>query len=104
MTRRMQMQKFKLVSKKLICVLVVLTVITSASLFADWYIPLDQVPAAVMATAKKTCPEAEVWMVEMEAYNVYEVKMSNFMELYIDVNGNLLGQMGPMGPYGTTNY
>ena len=91
-------------TKRLICVLAVLTVIGSATLFADWYIPLDQVPAAVMATAKKTCPEAEVWAVEMEAYNVYEVKMSNFMELYIDVNGNLLGQMGPMGPYGTTNY
>ena len=89
--------------KRLICVLIALTVIGSASLFADWYIPLDQVPAAVMATAKKTCPEAEVWMVEMEAYNVYEVKMSNFMELYIDINGNLLGQMGPMGPYGITN-
>ena len=78
--------------KRLICVLAILTVITSASLFADWYIPLDQVPAAVMATAKKTCPEAEVWMVEMEHYNVYEVKMSNFMELYIYINGNLLYQ------------
>ena len=78
--------------KRLICVLAILTVITSASLFADWYIPLDQVPAAVMATAKKTYPDAEVWMVEMEHYNVYEVKMSNFMELYIDINGNLLYQ------------
>ena len=78
--------------KRLICVLAILTVITSASLFADWYIPLDQVPAAVMATAKMTCPEAEVWRVEMEHYNVYEVKMSNFMELYIDINGNLLYQ------------
>ena len=78
--------------KRLICILTALTVIGSASLFADWYIPLDQVPAAVMATAKKTCPEAEVWAVEMEHYNVYEVKMSNMMELYIDVNGNLLYQ------------
>ncbi|WP_432632734.1 PepSY-like domain-containing protein [Brachyspira sp.] len=78
--------------KKLICVLVALTVIGSASLFADWYIPLDQVPAAVIATAKRTYPQAEIWMVEMEHYNVYEVKMSNFMELYIDINGNLLYQ------------
>ena len=78
--------------KRLLCVLVALTVIGSASLFADWYIPLDQVPAAVIATAKKTYPQAEIWMVEMEHYNVYEVKMSNFMELYIDVNGNLLYQ------------
>ena len=78
--------------KRLICVLAILTVIGSASLFADWYIPLDQVPAAVIATAKRTYPQAEIWMVEMEHYNVYEVKMSNMMDLYIDVNGNLLGQ------------
>ena len=78
--------------KRLICVLAILMVITSASLFADWYIPLDQVPAAVIATAKRTYPQAEIWMVEMEHYNVYEVKMSNFMELYIDINGNLLYQ------------
>ena len=78
--------------KRLICVLMALTVIGSASLFADWYIPLDQAPAAVIATAKRTYPQAEIWMVEMEHYNVYEVKMSNFMELYIDINGNLLYQ------------
>ena len=78
--------------KRIICILTALTVIGSASLFADWYIPLDQVPAAVIATAKKTYPDAEIWMVEMEHYNVYEVKMSNFMELYIDINGNLLYQ------------
>ena len=78
--------------KRLICVLAILTVIGSASLFADWYIPLDQVPAAVIATAKRTYPQAEIWMVEMEHYNVYEVTMSNFMELYIDINGNLLYQ------------
>ena len=79
-------------TKRFICVLAVLTVIGSASLFADWYIPLDQVPAAVIATAKKTYPQAEVWAVKMEHYNLYEVKMSNMMELYIDANGNLLGQ------------
>ncbi|TKZ27414.1 PepSY-like domain-containing protein [Brachyspira catarrhinii] len=79
-------------TKRLICVLAALTVIGSATLFADWYIPLDQVPAAVLATAKQTYPQAEVWAVKMEHYNVYEVKISNMMELYIDVNGNLLGQ------------
>ena len=79
-------------TKRFICVLAVLTVIGSASLFADWYMPLDQVPAAVMTTAKQTYPQAEVWAVKMKHYNVYEVKMSNMMELYIDVNGNLLGR------------
>ena len=86
------MKKLKNVSKRLLCLLVALTVIGSASLFADWYIPLDQVPAAVIATAKKTYPQAEIWAVEMEGYNIYQVKMSNMMELYIDANGNLLGQ------------
>ena len=78
--------------KRFICILAALTVIGSTTLFADWYIPLDQVPAAVIATAKRTYPQAEVWAVKIEYYNVYEVKMSNMMELYIDVNGNLLGQ------------
>ena len=78
--------------KRLLCVLAALTVISSASLFADWYIPLDQVPAAVIATAKQTHPQAEVWAVKMKHYNVYKVKMSNFMKLYIDANGNLLYQ------------
>ena len=90
--------------KRLICVLVALTVMGSASLFADWYIPLDQVPAAVMTTAKQTCPQAEVWAVKMKHYNVYKVRMSNFVKLYIDANGNLLGQIGPINQYGTTNY
>ncbi len=78
--------------KRLICILAALTIIGSASLFADWYIPLDQVPAAVLETARKTYPQAQIWAVKIEYYNVYEVKMSNMMELYIDVNGNLLGQ------------
>ena len=78
--------------RKLVCILAALTIIGSASLFADWYVPLNQVPAAVLNTARQTYPQAQVWAVEMEYYNVYKVKMSNFMELYIDANGNLLGQ------------
>lgn len=64
----------------------------SVSALADWYIPLNQVPAIVLATARKAQPTAEVWAVEMEHFNVYEVKMSNMMKLYIDKSGNLLGQ------------
>lgn len=64
----------------------------ASAAFADWYVPLDQVPQAVKDTAQKTYPQAQIWAVEMENYNVYEVKMSNRMELYIDINGNLLGQ------------
>ncbi|CCY74673.1 putative periplasmic protein [Brachyspira sp. CAG:700] len=87
--------------KKLLIISLILG-LSSSIVFADWIVPvtalpqksraLDQVPAAVIATAKRTYPQAEIWMVEMEHYNVYEVKMSNFMELYIDINGNLLYQ------------
>ncbi|WP_295160325.1 PepSY-like domain-containing protein [uncultured Brachyspira sp.] len=78
--------------KKILCLLTALTILSASALFADWYIPLNQVPQAVIATAKKTYPQAEIWAVEMEHYNIYKVKMNNMMELYIDNNGQLLGQ------------
>ena len=73
--------------KRILCLLVALIVLGSSALFADWYIPLEQVPQAVISRARQT-----YWAVEMEHYNVYKVKMSNMMELYIDKAGNLLGQ------------
>ena len=42
--------------KKILCLLVALTVLSSSALFADWYIPLEQVPQPVLATARKTYP------------------------------------------------
>lgn len=78
--------------KKIICLLIALSVIGSSALFADWYVPLNQVPQAVLATARATYPQAQIWAVEMENYYVYKVKMNNMMELYIDKAGNLLYQ------------
>ena len=78
--------------KKILCLLAALTVLSTSALFADWYVPLNQVPQAVIATAKRTYPQAQIWAVEMEHYNVYKVKMNNMMELYIDKSGQLLGQ------------
>ena len=78
--------------KKIICLLIALSVIGSSALFADWYVPLNQVPQAVLATARATYPQAQIWAVEMENYYVYKVKMNNMMELYIDKDGNLLYQ------------
>ena len=66
-------------------------------------IPFNALPTAVANAIKQNYPQAEVWSVKMKYYNVYRVRMNNFMELYIDVNGNILNQMGPMGQYGTTN-
>ena len=67
-------------------------------------IPFNALPTAVANTIKQTYPQAEVWSIKMKYYNVYKVKMNNFMELYIDVNGNILNQIGPMGKYGRTKY
>lgn len=78
--------------KKILCLLIALTVLSTSALFADWYVPLNQVPQAVLATARQTYPQAQIWAVEMEHYNVYKVKLDNMMELYIDKSGQLLGQ------------
>ena len=40
--------------KRILCLLVALTVIGSSALFADWYVPLEQVPQAVLSTARRT--------------------------------------------------
>ena len=45
--------------KKIICLLIALSIIGSSALFADWYIPLNQVPQAVLATARATYPQAD---------------------------------------------
>ena len=78
--------------KKILCLLIALTVLSTSALFADWYVPLNQVPQAVLATARQTYPQAEIWAVEMENIGIYEVKLNNMMELYIDKSGQLLGQ------------
>ncbi|MEI0478105.1 PepSY-like domain-containing protein [Brachyspira pulli] len=78
--------------KKILCLLIALTVLSTSALFADWYVPLNQVPQAVLTTARQTYPQAQIWAVEMEHYNVYKVKLDNMMELYIDKSGQLLGQ------------
>ena len=78
--------------KKSLLTFVCVLALSSATVFADWYMPLEQVPKAVINTAKSTYPDAEIWTVEMESYNVYEVRMSNMMELYISDSGQLLGQ------------
>ena len=39
--------------KKIICLLIALSIIGSSALFADWYVPLNQVPQAVLATAEQ---------------------------------------------------
>ena len=44
--------------------------------------------ASLIETAKKTYPQAQIWAVEVEHFNIYKVKLNNMMELYIDKSGN----------------
>ena len=57
----------------------------------NFYTPFE-VPQAVLDTAKRTYPNAEIWAIDMEYIDIYEIKMSNMMELYIDKTGKLLYQ------------
>lgn len=60
-------------------------------------IPLTALPTAVANAIKRNYPQAQVLSIKMKYYSVYKVKMNNFMEIYIDANGNILGQTGKYG-------
>ncbi len=53
--------------------------------------PATILPANVLATVNKTYPQAAIIKIEKQ-FSIYEIKLNNMMELYIDNNGNLLGQ------------
>ena len=53
--------------------------------------PDSILPANVMATVKRTYPQAAIIKIEKQ-YTIFEVKLNNMMELYIDGSGNLIGQ------------
>lgn len=48
-------------------------------------------PASVAQTITKTYPNVNIVKIEKE-WNGFEIKMANMMKLYLDLNGNLLGQ------------
>ena len=53
--------------------------------------PASILPANVMATVQKTYPQASIIKIEKQ-FTIFEVKLNNMMELYIDNNGTLIGQ------------
>ena len=53
--------------------------------------PDSILPPNVMATVKRTYPQAAIIKIEKQ-YTIFEVKLNNMMELYIDNSGNLIGQ------------
>ena len=53
--------------------------------------PASILPANVMATIQRTYPQAAIIKIEKQ-FTIFEVKLNNMMELYIDANGTLIGQ------------
>ena len=53
--------------------------------------PDSILPQNVMATVKRTYPQAAIIKIEKQ-FTIFEVKLNNMMELYIDNNGALIGQ------------
>ncbi len=75
--------------KKLFCLIFAFSIIGSSSLFADWIVPLNQVPRRVINAAKRYFPRARIWKVEMDD-GLYKVKLSNGFELEITRGGRVI--------------
>ncbi len=54
-------------------------------------IPFEILPQTVANTVRRTYPNTVITKIERK-WNLYEIKLNNMMELYIDANGQLLGQ------------
>lgn len=54
-------------------------------------LPFEILPQSVANTVGKTYPNTVITKIKRK-WNFYEVKLNNMMELYIDTNGQLLGQ------------
>ncbi|WP_297285172.1 PepSY-like domain-containing protein [uncultured Brachyspira sp.] len=75
--------------KKLFCLLFAFSIIGSSSLFADWIVPISQVPAAVKNAVKRRFPRARIWKVEMDD-GLYHVELSNGVELEVTRRGRIV--------------
>lgn len=75
--------------KKLFCLLFAFSIIGSSSLFADWIISLNQVPAAVKNAVRRRFPRARIWKVEMDD-GLYHVELSNGIELEVTRRGRIV--------------
>ena len=54
-------------------------------------VPPEILPKTVANTVSVTFPNTTITKIKKK-WNLYEIKLNNSMELYIDVNGQLLGQ------------
>ena len=75
--------------KKLFCLLFAFSIIGSSSLFADWIVPISQVPAAVKNAVKRRFLRARIWKVEMDD-GLYHVELNNGVELEVTRRGRIV--------------
>ena len=75
--------------KKLICLVFALSIFASANLFADWIVPMNQVPRAVINAVRQYFPQAQIWMVEMDD-GLYKVKLNNGLEVEVTPYGQII--------------
>ena len=54
-------------------------------------IPFEILPESAANTVRRTYPNTVITKIKVK-WNLYEVKLNNMMKLYIDANGQLLGQ------------
>ena len=69
--------------------ILIITLISASSLFADWIVPINQVPRPVINAVRQHFPQAKIWMVEMDD-GLYKVKLNNGLELEVTPYGQVI--------------
>ena len=76
-------------TKKLLALLISLTVISTSSLFADWVVPASSLPQKARTFIRRVYPNAQIWKVERDG-GKFEVNLSNGASIDFTLNGNWL--------------
>ena len=76
-------------TKKLLALLISLTILSTSSLFADWVVPASALPQKARAFIRRVYPNVQIWKVERDG-GKFEVKLSNGASIDFTLNGNWL--------------
>ena len=76
-------------TKKLLALLISLTILSTSSLFADWVVPASSLPQKSRAFIQRIYPGVKIWKVERDD-GKFEVKLSNGASIDFMPNGNWL--------------
>ena len=74
-------------TKKILALLIALTIVSTSSLFADWVVSPSALPQKSRAFIQSAYPGAQIWMVERDG-GKFEVKLSNGVSIDFLINGN----------------